>query len=932
VLVQTINAATDILVNADIVSGGGALSVLAGRSVIFADQADLRAAATGTVQIVAGMGSITQADRSLIASGSGNISLTAAQNVTLGGVSTSGNVELSATAGSVLDGGDSQVDVVAGGLKLSAALGIGTLGLGANAIETTVGVLSARAGSGGINLLESDALTLGVVQVTVQRVDVGGAGTSRVGVAQSDLVTSGNGNIVLRTVNGSITLTDGGNGDGLAVRADGSGEVSIDVGGASSSVVSTGGGAGIASGSGQITVHALGDIKVDKVYTQGQTGLSSETGGTDITQPLDAQGKDLNLVGNTINISAPVSSVGATLSFRPFDPTRDIAIGDESLPTVYPDSMFLGQSDLAKLMPGFKTIVFGSGLAPDQGIFIVADEQPVRFADPVLLDARGAGSAIVLQGELSAASLTILGSGSTTHATNARLLMDAGVNVDDALKIDGTLRIVANQKGAAGGDIVLRRAVNAQTGTALAVDALVIDGNGGNVEFDGAIGAIAALSSLHIEDALNVSFQQSVHVAGELYVQASGKVSFDDLVLLDGGTLHIVGASQVVLHGVTLGQDGDLVISANALQLLGVVQGSGAANASLTTATQGGAISVGASNAAGALNLSPELLDKLQGFAQVMIGTVAADGHAAVNAGPVTLNSAALSHVVAGSLAVFGRDIAVSGQGPVLPVAHNLTIDASGGIDMAAGSALTTGGADISLQARADLVVATLEVRSATVSGTVSLSSAAGVIRDADADNAVNVRAAEVVMRGNGPLYQAGSQAAVVEVDAARVNVDAARGIVLRDGGANGSSMFTLVDDATVRQQLVVTTGLTPRGTAAPAVLQASTVNSADLAAWLSALMPKAGGLGSAHSMGISSLRSQADEYLDHAGAGLDLALTLPGLSSIDNELLSSPSAGLTGRLTCAYLLGAKSMQPMISGLQRVGSGGFDYWEESLAI
>ena len=99
-------------------------------------------------------------------------------------------------------------------------------------------------------------------------------------------------------------------------------------------------------------------------------------------QPLDAQGKDLNLIGNTINISAPVSSVGATLSFRPFDPTRDIAIGDESLPTVYPDSMFLGQSDLVKLMPGFKTIVFGSGLAPDQGIFIVADEQPVARASP----------------------------------------------------------------------------------------------------------------------------------------------------------------------------------------------------------------------------------------------------------------------------------------------------------------------------------------------------------------------------------------------------------------------------------------------------------------------------------------------------------------------------------------------------------------------
>jgi hypothetical protein len=395
-----------------------------------------------------------------------------------------------------------------------------------------------------------------------------------------------------------------------------------------------------------------------------------------------------------------------------------------------------------------------------------------------------------------------------------------------------------------------------------------------------------------------------------------------------------VGASQVVLHGVTLGQDGDLVISANALQLLGVVQGSGAANASLTTATQGGAISVGASNAAGALNLSPELLDKLQGFAQVMIGTVAADGHAAVNAGPVTLNSAALSHVVAGSLAVFGGNIELSGPVSTLHQSAFVGLDAAGSITMNAGSGLRAPGVDLTLQARGNVAVTALDLRASDRSGTATLSSQSGVISDADLDSSVNIYAGAVVMRGDGPLYQAGSQAAVIEVEAQRVNVDAGHGVVMRDGGTDGSSVFNMVDGSTVRQELVVK-GPALRETSTPTAIHQMSSNASEFAAWLSALQRGAGLLGAAKfSQSVLSaavpVHGNTADYLDHLG--YDAAMTVSGISLSASDMLLPQSYGLAERLAKAYLLGAKALQPCSSGLQPVGADNFDYWEESLVI
>jgi len=95
-------------------------------------------------------------------------------------------------------------------------------------LETTVGTLSARATSGGIFVLESDALTVDDVEVTVQRVGSDGTTlTPTTDATQSDVrTTSGDGDIVLRTTAGDIVLNDGTQpDDDTAISADGSGNV-----------------------------------------------------------------------------------------------------------------------------------------------------------------------------------------------------------------------------------------------------------------------------------------------------------------------------------------------------------------------------------------------------------------------------------------------------------------------------------------------------------------------------------------------------------------------------------------------------------------------------------------------------------------------------------------------------------------------------------
>ncbi|MEK7414245.1 MAG: hypothetical protein AAB263_13100, partial [Planctomycetota bacterium] len=195
----------DVLLNAAASSGTGNISVIANNSVTQAAAGDLTTVG-GTVDVEAQNGLITMANGAVASSGGGSIRYLAAQSVVLGGLNAvAGTVEVTATAGSITDGGIADLEVIAGTLRLDSSTGIGT---SANALDISVATLAVRT-EGSIYLEESDEVTVGsVAGVQVQR--VAAAGTTAAwpvfAVATAGLTTTANGNIVLYTLNGSLTV------------------------------------------------------------------------------------------------------------------------------------------------------------------------------------------------------------------------------------------------------------------------------------------------------------------------------------------------------------------------------------------------------------------------------------------------------------------------------------------------------------------------------------------------------------------------------------------------------------------------------------------------------------------------------------------------------------------------------------------------------
>ncbi|HEY4752651.1 MAG TPA: hypothetical protein VIH37_05150, partial [Candidatus Limnocylindrales bacterium] len=166
------------------------------------------------------------------------------------------------TTGSILDAKTDATattpNLYAAAARLSAGTAIGRLGAGVdNAIETEVIALAAQttANGGGIDLRDLTDVTIDTVgPIGISTLSAAGVASAYNDTnALSDLTSTANGSIVLRTVNGAITLNDGANANGTAVSANGSGNVRIEAGGATSDVTVN---AQILSGSGNITAIA----------------------------------------------------------------------------------------------------------------------------------------------------------------------------------------------------------------------------------------------------------------------------------------------------------------------------------------------------------------------------------------------------------------------------------------------------------------------------------------------------------------------------------------------------------------------------------------------------------------------------------------------------------------------------------------------------
>ena len=228
------NGAGDVLIraldgsitaNADVRSTDGNLSILASMNVSTTVDVDLVTGA-GTIDVEGTAGAVTMDDTSTAVSTSGDVRMSRART-RRSALQTGANV--SVIAGSaIIDGGETNIDVAAAGLRMRAGTAIAT---NADAIETTVATLTARAEAGGIFLLESDGVIVDDVTTTVQRVNADASLTATTDAVQSDLKTNGaDGDVVLESTTGDVTLNDGTAADddaGDAVNANGAGDVLI---------------------------------------------------------------------------------------------------------------------------------------------------------------------------------------------------------------------------------------------------------------------------------------------------------------------------------------------------------------------------------------------------------------------------------------------------------------------------------------------------------------------------------------------------------------------------------------------------------------------------------------------------------------------------------------------------------------------------------
>ena len=216
--------ADDLVINDTVTSATGKVTLTSsGNDVNFGAGGDVTTT-TAEIEVNAlsgaagGAGKITMVDGTVLNAGSGIIDLNAYGNITLGSVQTTSDsstvgsegVNIKSEAGAIIDGGDTDVDIIANTVgstvNLSAVTGIGSAAT-RYALETTIDSLIAlNTTSGDIKINETDAINLiNVVNQATGLIDVTAAGT-----ITTTTVTAEHGAINLYATAGDIMDVAGG--------------------------------------------------------------------------------------------------------------------------------------------------------------------------------------------------------------------------------------------------------------------------------------------------------------------------------------------------------------------------------------------------------------------------------------------------------------------------------------------------------------------------------------------------------------------------------------------------------------------------------------------------------------------------------------------------------------------------------------------------
>jgi len=767
VLLQALAADTDITANADVMSGTGNISVIAARNVTFTANADILTSGAGTVDVEATSGSITMSASSLFDPPSGNtgdIRLLAHNNVIVGDIETGGNVSIIAETGIITDADaasdndpDLNPDVKANGLRLWAGVGVGELGVSEDALETDVSTVSARATSGGITILENDDLVVDDVSVTVQRVKDDGTTETVTDLAQSDVrTTSGDGDIVVRTTAGHITLNDGTQpDDDTAISAHGSGNVLLEAIGAGTDIVAEAN-ADIESTTGHISLTMApdatmntvdGDIRItagDDVLDQVTIGVITATNGNvSIVTPGSILDSDTVTPGND-DTTEDILAIGLRL-----DAGKGVGVLAGNSLSQDVNAIETNVGTLSALVRGSDgiNILESNGLAINDVISQVNTGVAVSV-QTVALDATTSESTETIQSDL----LT-----TNTNGDNGSIVVrtTAGGNISVLAAEDVTFTAGADIRTSGGGTID----VVAGTGS-ITMDPTSVfrtSGTGGDIELLADQNVIAGI--LDADENISVTTTQ-------------GSIQVNSAVTSTRGDIALTGAS-----GVTHGANGDM------------------------STGDPGTISVTA--LAGGITMDE------QTSYTVGTGTVDLDAVGDVTLGTITGSTAATVVTVAahdGSILEAGNDTGAE------IIAHTVNLGADG-------SGRTIGLQTNALEIATTLLNAETEAGSiwltdtdggvqvglvnsgGTMGGDVTLTALGGSITELGGDAGAEIIGNRVTLGVTGPASTIGTSSNALEIDAVTLNATTPRGSVwLTDtsGGVGIGSISTGIGAVTL--------------------------------------------------------------------------------------------------------------------------------------
>ncbi len=318
VLLQTLAANGDVIINGVVRSGTGHISLVSGDDVnlsanivtggagsVFLSANNATADAQNGVDMVAGASLFT---------GGGNVRVVSGNNgdIRLGVVNVgAGSVSLAAS-GSILDGNGAATNVIANALRMVATNGSigeadplnGMPDVNVRAIDTQVAILAASSATG-IHVLEADGVTIDTTgAISVQKVNFNSTETAVVDASAEDLTTSNNGSIKLLSLAGNIVV-DSGTGASLGVQANGTGDVLLQTQAANGDIVING---GVQSQAGHITMRSGDDLDLNANISTAGAGtfylLASNTTADAINGIDMASGTSVTTMGGNVRIAA----------------------------------------------------------------------------------------------------------------------------------------------------------------------------------------------------------------------------------------------------------------------------------------------------------------------------------------------------------------------------------------------------------------------------------------------------------------------------------------------------------------------------------------------------------------------------------------------------------------------------------------------------